>query len=128
MEEKDHAIVTEAAKIVEEHLATKNEARKTELLKAVTDSKFLSDTNEIFKAIKEGRVQTLFIEQGLFQPATLENDEITYVEASHRSDKGVIDDIYDELIAMNMKFGGDVVFLPKGELEKFNGFGAITRY
>ena len=128
MQEKDHAIVTEASKIVEEHLATKNADRKTELLKAVTDNKFLSDTNEIYKAIKEGRVQTLFIEQGLFQPAVLEGDEITYVEASHRSDKGVIDDIYDEMIGMNMNFGGDVVFLPKGELEKFNGFGAITRY
>jgi len=27
--------------------------------------------------------------------------------------KVVVDDIFDELIEMNMSFGGDVVFLPK---------------
>lgn len=128
MNEKDHAIVLEASKIVEEHNITRNNNRKEELLKAVSENKFLSDTNEIWKAISEGKIQTLFIEQGLFQPAVLENDQITYVSEDHRTDKGVIDDIFDEMIEFNMNFGGDVVFLPKGELEKFNGFGAITRY
>lgn len=126
--EKDHAIVTEAWKIVEAHETQKNKERKSELLKAVSENKFLSDTNEIWKGIKEGRVQTLFIEQGLFQPAVLENDEITYVSANQKSDKNVIDDIYDEMIEANSRFGGDVVFLPKESLTKFNGFGAITRY
>ena len=126
--EKDHAIVTEAYKLVNEHDTKRNNDRKSELLKAVSDNKFLSDTNEIWKAISEGKIQTLFIEQGLFQPAIIENDEIKYVSDDHRTDKDVIDDIYDELIEMNMNFGGDVVFLPKGELSKFNGFGAITRY
>jgi len=126
--EKDHAIVTEAWKIVEAHQTEKNKERKSELLKAVSENKFLSDANEIWKGIKEGKIQTLFIEQGLFQPAILENDEITYMLANQRSDKDVIDDIYDEMIEANMRFGGDVVFLPKGSLTKFNGFGAITRY
>lgn len=126
--EKDHAIVLEASKIVEAHNFKRNNERKSELLKAVSENKFLSDTNEIWKAISEGKIQTLFIEQGLFQPAVLENDEIVYVSDDHRTDQDVIDDIYDEMIELNMKYGGDVVFLPKGELEKFNGFGAVTRY
>jgi len=126
--EKDHAIVNEAWKLVEAHLVKQNNERKSELEKAVSDNKFLSDTNEIYKAITEGKIQTLFIEQGLFQPAVMENDEIIYVSNEHRSDTDVIDDIYDELIEYNMSYGGDVVFLPKGELTKFNGFGAITRY
>lgn len=128
MAEKDHAIISEASKIVEAHMVKKNNDRKAELLKAVSENKFLSDTNEIWKAISEGKVQTLFIEQGLFQPAVLENDEIVYVSEDHRTDKGVIDDVFDEMIELNMNFGGDVVFLPKGELDKFNGFGAVTRY
>ena len=70
----------------------------------------------------------MFIEQGLFQPAVIEDDSIVYVQDDKRADKDVIDDIYDELIELNMDFGGDAVFLPKGELEKFNGFAAITRY
>lgn len=126
--EEDHVLIAEAWEIVKAYNIKLNAERKAELLKAVTENKFLSDTNEIYKAIKEGRIQTLFIEQGLFQPAVLENDEITYVPTDHRNDKGVIDDIYDELIELNMNFGGEVVFLPKGELTKFNGFGAITRY
>lgn len=128
MEEKDHAIVLEASKIVEEHNKKRNNDRKEELLKAVSENKFLSDTNEIWKAISEGKIQTLFIEQGLFQPAVLEDDEVIFVSEDHRTDKGVIDDIYDEMIEFNMNYGGDVVFLPKGELEKFGGFGAVTRY
>lgn len=126
--EKDHAIVSEAYKIVQSHHAKRNNDRKSELLKAVSENKFLSDTNEIYRAILEGKIQTLFIEQGLFQPAVIENDVIKYVTNEHRTDTDVIDDIYDELIELNMNFGGDVVFLPKGELDKFNGFGAITRY
>ncbi|WP_452221203.1 AOC03_06830 family ribosome hibernation factor [Lacinutrix salivirga] len=126
--EKDHAIVTEAWKLIEAYYKTINTERKAELLKAVTQNKFLSDTNDIYKAIKEGRIQTLFIEKDLFQPAVIEDDEIIYVSDFQKSDKEVIDDIYDELIELNMDFGGEVVFLPKGELTKFNGFGAITRY
>ncbi|MCX7549956.1 hypothetical protein [Xanthomarina sp. F2636L] len=126
--EKDHAIISEAWKLVESHTITQNNKRKSELLKAVTENKFLSDTNEIWKAIIEGKIQTLFIEQGLFQPAIIENDEIIYVSDIQKNNNELIDDIYDELIELNMSYGGDVVFLPKGELTKFNGFGAITRY
>ncbi|WP_236027337.1 AOC03_06830 family ribosome hibernation factor [Gelidibacter pelagius] len=128
MAEKDHAIVSEAYKIIETYNTKRNNDRKAELLKAVSENKFLSDTNDIWRAISQGKIQTLFIEQGLFQPAILEDDKIVYVSEDHRTDKDVIDDIYDEMIEMNMDFGGDVVFLPKGELDKFNGFGAVTRY
>ena len=123
-----HSIVAESWEILKDYLIQKNNERKVELKKAVGENKFLSDTNEIWKGISEGRIQTLFIEQGLFQPAVMNDDEIVYVSNEERNDIGVIDDIYDEMIEANMDFGGDVVFLPKGELTKFNGFGAITRY
>ncbi len=128
VDEKAHAIVTEAWKIVQDYTIEKNNARKAELQKAVSQNKFLSDTNEIWQAIKQGRIQTLFIEQGNFQAAVWEDDHIKYVSDNLRDRKEVVDDVYDELIEANMNFGGDVVFLPKGELSDFNGFGAITRY
>lgn len=128
LDEKAHAIVTEAWEIVKQYVKDKNDSRKAELQQAVGQNKFLSDTNEIWKAIKEGRIQTLFIEQGKFQPAVRENDNIQYVSDGLKDKKEVVDDIYDELIEANMNYGGDVVFLPKGELAEFNGFGAITRY
>ena len=128
LEEKAHHIVIEAWKIVQDYIITKNNARKAEIEKAVSTGKFLSDVNDIWRAILEGRVQTLFIEQGLFQPGIIEANKISFVSEEKRSKKEVMDDIYDELIESNMNYGGDTVFLPKGELTDFNGFGAITRY
>ncbi len=128
VDEKAQAIVEEAWKIVKEHNVQRNNARKVELQKAVSNGLFLSDVNDIWKAISEGRVQTLFVEQGLFQPAVIEDGLVTLVLTTDKDRKEVIDDIYDEMIELNMKFGGDVVFLPKGELKDFNGFGATTRY
>jgi len=128
MNEKAHAIITEAWKIVGEYTIEKNRARKEELKNAVSTGKFVSDTNDIWRAIKQGRVATIFVEQGRFQPAVIENDLIRYVGDDLRDRKDVIDDIYDELIEANLRNGGDAVFLPKGELDTFNGFGAITRY
>lgn len=126
--DKDYNIVKDAWKLVREYIIKRNNARKAELKDAVTANKFLTDTNEIWRGILAGRVQTLFIEQGLFQPAIIKDNQIIYVSDAQRNDKDVYDDIYDEMIEVNMDFGGDVVFLPKGELSQFNGFGAITRY
>jgi hypothetical protein len=128
LDEKAHHIITAAWKIVQEYTIGKNDARKAKLHKAVSQNRFLSDTNEIWQAIKQGRIETLFIEQSNFQPAIWENDQIKYVSDNLRVNKEVVDDIYDELIEANMIYGGNVVFLPEGELSKFNGFGAITRY
>jgi hypothetical protein len=126
--EKAHHIISETWKIVKNYTVEKNNSRIAELEKAVSQNKFLSDTNEIWQAIKQGRIQTIFIEEGKFQPALWENDKIQYVSDDLRNKKYVVDDIYDELIEANMNYGGDVVFLPKGVLPKFDGFGAITRY
>lgn len=123
-----HSIVEEGWEIVKDYVTKINNERKEELKRAVGENKFLSDTNEIWNAISQGKIQTLFIEQGLFQPAIIKDGEIVYVSDEERNDTGIIDDIFDEMIEANMDFGGDVVFLPKGELTKFNGFGAVTRY
>jgi len=128
IDEKAESIVAEAWKIVKDHTIEQNNLRKAELKKAVSNNQFLSDSNDIWRAIHAGRIKTLFIEQGLFQPAILKDNQITYVSDEQRNDSDIIDDIYDEMIEANMAYGGEVVFLPKGELIKFNGFGAVTRY
>lgn len=126
--EDDHAIVSDAWGMVQKLAQKQNNKRKTDLQAAVSQNKFISDTTEIFHAIKEGRVQTLFVEENLFQPAVITNDTVVYVTGDTNESADVIDDIYDELIDLNMDFGGDVVFLPKESLTKFNGFAAMTRY
>jgi hypothetical protein len=128
LDEKTHRIVTDAWELVKEITMKKNNARKAELATAVGTGSFLSDVNDIWRAIHEGRVQTLFIEEGLFQAGVITDNTISFGSNDERSTKDVIDDIYDELIEAAMSHGGDAVFLPAGNLTEFNGFGAITRF
>lgn len=128
LDETAQAIVTEAWDILRDHLNAQKNARKAELQQSISSGRFLSDENDIWRAILNGRVQTLFLEEGLFKPGIIEGDKITFRDEADRSNKEVVDDIFDEMILANMNSGGDVVFLPKGELAKFQGFGAITRY
>lgn len=127
-DKKDHIIVKQAWEIVKDHFEKRQEERKAQLMQFVGSERFLKDLNEIWQAIKQGRIRTLFIEQGLFQPGILGDTEILLVSDQEKEKNNVADDIYDEMIEENMRFGGEVVFLPKGELDEFNGFGAITRY
>ncbi|UUV22631.1 AOC03_06830 family ribosome hibernation factor [Paenimyroides aestuarii] len=126
--ESAHAIVEDAWELMEQYVSEQNEKRKADLQKAVSSNRFISDTNEIYRAIKEGRVQTLYIEKNLFQPALIVDDQITYISNDTQENTNVVDDLYDELIDLNSSFGGDVVFLPKESLTEFNGFAALTRY
>jgi len=128
MDEKDQTIVSDAWPLVQEHLAKVNLEKKSDLLKAVASGKYLSDINDIYRAIKEGRIDTLFLEEGLYQAAEITEDHITLVNVDEATEKHIVDDVYDELIELNMAYGGKIVFLPAGELADFQGFGAITRY
>lgn len=128
LEDKDHAIVKDAWEIIKGYVTERNNKRITELEKATGSGNYLSDINDIWRSIKEGKVQTVFVEQGLFKPALLKNDEIELVSEDKSDAQNYVDDILDELLELNMSFGGENVFLPKGELDKFNGYGAITRY
>lgn len=128
LDEKAHAIVSDAWEIVSQQMKKQRDARKEELVKAVGKGNFLSDLSDIWKAIEEGRVDTLFIEQNLFATAFIKNQEIHLVKDAENNTEKLVDDIYDEMIEANLRFGGDVVFLPEGELEKFHGIAAKTRY
>lgn len=127
LDDKAHAIVNEAWKLLQSYKTDLNNARKTELKAAVSNGKFMSDINDIWNAIHQGRVETLFIEEHLFQKAKWV-DHVIHPIADNSNEPDSVDDIYDEMIAKNMAFGGEVVFLPENELSKFNGFGAGLRY
>jgi hypothetical protein len=127
-DDKAHHIVAEAWTLVLDLIKTRNEARMSDLRSAVTSGKFVSDYNDILKAIREGRGKTLFVRKGYFQPAILENDVIQLIENRGNNMKNVIDDINDELIEMNMAFGGDTVFIDNDEMDLFERIALITRY
>ena len=127
-DEKAHHIVPDAWGVYHELIYAKQQARIAELKQAVSTGKFLSDFNDIWKAIHEGRGQTLFVKRGYFQPAIIEGDSIRLVSAEDRTAFGIVDDIIDEMIELNMKYGGDAVFISGDDLAEFQGLALITRY
>lgn len=127
--DKAHHIVPDAWELVQNTLKERNTARMSELNQAVGQGNFLSDFNDIWKAILEGRARTLYVEKGFYQPAKISNGgtlELLAPEKAHET--GVVDDIIDEMIEHNLRFGGDNVFLSKEDLKDFQGLGLITRY
>lgn len=128
IDEKAHQVVSDSWELVKSEIEAKNNARIEALNEAVNSGKFLSDVNDILLALQDGRVQTLLIEEGLFHSGIIHEKQIELVDADRKNEPNVVDDIYDELIERNQMFGGDVVFLPDGKLEKFHRFAAIVRY
>jgi hypothetical protein len=125
---KIHHIVDDVWPAVHEINRKRNEQRLEELGRAVGSGKFLSDINDIWRAILEGRGQTLFVKKGHFKPALISGNEIMLVDKLDRDQKGVCDDVIDEMIEHNLSFGGDTVFLEGDQLEKFQNLALITRY
>lgn len=114
--------------IVEEYAHKNNEKRLLELKEALNTGKFLVDINDIWIAIEQGKGQTLFVQNGYYQPAKIIDDKISLVDIEKASKPGVIDDIIDEMVEINAAFGGDTVFISDGGLEKFKGLALTTRY
>lgn len=114
--------------LIEEYTKRKNEERLAELKKAVSAGTFLVDVNDIWNAIEHGRGKTLFVQNGYYQPAKVVGDKIVFVSDEESGQDGIIDDIVDELVEINLSYGGDVVFIFEGGLEKFNGLALSTRY
>jgi hypothetical protein len=126
--DKAHHIIPDAWELVKNTLKERNQSRMDELNEAVGSGKFLSDFNDIWKAILEGRARTLYVEKGFYQPAKVTNGSLELLSQDKAHETGVVDDIIDEMIEHNLRFGGDNVFLNKEDLKEFQGLGLITRY
>ncbi len=127
-DESAHDLVKNAWEEVLELVKQKNTNRITELNEAVGRNHFVSDFNEIWSAIQEGKGKTLFVKRGFYQPALIDGNVITLVDDDRRMEKNVVDDIVDEMIEHNLAFGGDIVFVEGEELEGFQQLALTTRY
>lgn len=126
--EKAHRIIEECWPIVLEDIMESNNKKIKELNRAVSSQSFLSDINDIWRAVNEKRGKILYVGKEYFQAAKIENNLVILLDAVKNKTEGYIDDIVDEIIEINQKFGGDTVFLPEEELEDFQGIALITRY
>jgi hypothetical protein len=129
-DEKDAQVVAEMWPIVKASAESRHKERIAELNQAVTANKFVSDLNEIWQAIHEGKGKTLFVQKDYFQHAALtdEGNIIPLSDHSALDGQAFIDDVVDEMIEINLNHGGDTVFLEDAALEQFDGIALITRY
>lgn len=128
MEERAHHIIDAAWPIVSQVRKERNSRRLQELAAAENTGKLLVDFTDIWRAVNQGRGETLFVQQGYFHPARVVNDTIELVEQDQNDRANVIDDIIDEMIEINLQYGGDSVFLSEEELKKYQGLVLTTRY
>lgn len=127
-DEKAHHIISDAWDVVKSITRERTAERITEFHRAIGSGKVLTGFTEIWNAIQHGRGQTLFIKKGLYQPAIFIDNTIIPVEKFEKGQINVIDDIFDELIELNLAFGGDNVFIEGNELEKFGNIALVVRY
>ncbi|NHB68505.1 AOC03_06830 family ribosome hibernation factor [Perlabentimonas gracilis] len=123
-EEPQH-IIPDAWAEVKKIIKQKNELRLAEVDNAISQGKLLTDINQIWKAVNEGRGQTLFVKKGYFQPAIIEQGNVKPVD--EKMTGVTIDDIVDEMIEVNLSYGGDTVFFEK-DLATLKNIGLIQRY
>lgn len=121
-------IVQDAWQEVHSIYNKKNEERMAELRQAVSQNKYFSDINDIWKGIQNGRGATLFVRKGFFQPGIIKDNRIELVDQEKRTAPNFKVDIIDEMIEANRSFGGDTVFIENEAMEDFQNVALITRY
>ncbi|MBK9270476.1 MAG: hypothetical protein IPM48_02675 [Saprospiraceae bacterium] len=104
------------------------EEKMNDLAKAQKAGKVVSDTAEIWRAIKEGKGQTLFVQSDLILPAVVMDHQIVLVQKAHSTEKFSTDDLIDEMIEHNILQGGEVVFANNGSLDAYQGLALSVRY
>jgi len=99
-----------------------------ELDRAVSANRYASGIDQAWRAAKEGRGDTLLVEEGYHLPVRLGEDGLTLHPADDPTAPDVIDDIVDELIETVLASGGRVRFFPPGTLDKHQRVALILRY
>jgi len=123
---KGHELAAKASVEMERVMAERRAKALGVIGSAQSAGKLSDDIGDIFRAVNEGRGDTLYVEEGYFQPALIEGDTVTLKEDP--TEAGVIDDVIDELAENTLKFGGHVVFLPKDSLKDYRKVCLVLRY
>lgn len=84
------------------------------------------DTEEVARAVAQGKVATLLVDDSHHVPGWIDeaSGEIEFGTLEHPC----IDDIFDDLAALALKMGGEVVILPAELMPTETGVAAIYRY
>jgi hypothetical protein len=127
-DEKANVIVSEAWPVMRDILKERHQKRLTELKQAANSGKVLSDFNEIWRALKEGRGQTIFVKKGYFQPALVNGLKVQLVAPIAVPTPDYVQDVIDDMIEVNISFGGDTVFVSTDALQSYQNLALVVRY
>lgn len=127
-ESEAYEILRDAWRVMQENHGKLLEAAREDLAQAVSANRFASDVNEIWRRVREGRGDVLYVEKNFFQPAKVHGDELVLVGKEESTHTGIVDDIVDEIAEHVLRFGGQVVFLDDGSLTEHQGMALKLRY
>ncbi|MBX3042843.1 MAG: hypothetical protein KIT33_11985 [Candidatus Kapabacteria bacterium] len=68
------------------------------------------------------------MKKGYFQQAEISNGSVKLLDGKISDGINFINDIIDEMIEINLKFGGDTVFLEGDELSDFQSIASTVRF
>ena len=112
-----------------EFMSSKNQGsiqlKMEDLEKAQKSGKVISDISEIWRSIKEGKGQTLFVHKDLQYSAIIQNDQIQSLDNGISDEKFAIDDVVDEMIENCILQSGEVVFVSDDRLSDYQGLSLI---
>lgn len=127
-DEAGHHIVRDAWQEVHTMIENRNRERLDELREAGGNNRVLTDYNDLWQAIEQGRGKTLFVQEGHFQPAIQVGDRVQIADGNNTGNPGYLEDLLDELIERTLSRGGDIVFAYKEELGPYAPAALVTRY
>ncbi|MFI8521600.1 chemotaxis protein [Streptomyces sp. NPDC085481] len=113
-----------------EPVRAKREAASTatvvaELNTARGRREFAGGIDEVWQAVKEGRMRLLALEEHY---RTVVRDEGGHLEPADRSDDGARDDMVDEIVEQALERGAEVRFVPDGTLSDQGRIAGALRY
>jgi hypothetical protein len=112
--------------IVLDYINAQKEKTRQLLSRGESQKKLVSGLGEIWTLVNQGRGDTFFVEENFFQAAKLDGMHVELTDDA--TAPGVVDDLIDEIIEVQLMMKGNVVFLPDGELDQYEKAALYLRY
>ncbi len=122
-----HYIVKETWKLIEKLQSKRRGEAIEELKKAVSQGKVLTDLQDIYRAVINGRGDLLVVHQNYRQPVVM-NDNNSFKMVENSSTPGAIDDITSKIAWEVISKKGRVIFTEHEELKELGKIALKTRY
>ena len=123
-----HSIAEQGWKIMEAQLREDRKAAIEEMKEAISQSKVMTDLQEIYQASLDGRGELLIVHQDFSQSVRLSDDGRTFTLTDDRNQAGIIDDVTGDIAWNVLSKKGRVVFTTKDEIKELGEIVLKLRY